>query len=114
MPFNILSSYFGADALVNQFPGAISDAGEGKYYDAADKALWGTLGLAGLGIGKGVVSGAKDLGKALNTESGLLSKTHKINPWRFKANPEAYYHRSPNLENIINRETGTLQGFGNS
>ena len=113
-PFNILSSYFGADAVLNQFPGAISDAGKGEYYDATEKALWGTLGLAGLGIGKGVVSGAKDLGKALNTESGLLSKTHKINPWRFKANPEAYYHRSPNLENIINRETGTLQGFGNS
>ena len=53
-PFNILSSYFGADALVNQFPGAISDAGEGKYYDAADKALWGTLGVTGLGLGKQV------------------------------------------------------------
>ena len=53
-PFNILSSYFGADALVNQFPGAISDAGKGEYYDAADKALWGTLGVTGLGLGKQV------------------------------------------------------------
>jgi len=47
-------------------------------------------------------------------ESGLLSNTHKLNPFAFKPNPEAYYHRSPNLENIINKETGMLQGFGQS
>jgi hypothetical protein len=44
----------------------------------------------------------------------LLPQTYKINPWAFKADPEAYYHRSPNLENIINKETGMLQGFGQS
>jgi hypothetical protein len=44
----------------------------------------------------------------------LLPQTYKINPWAFKPDPEAYYHRSPNLENIINEETGMLQGFGQS
>jgi len=82
---------FAADALINQFPGAISDIGKGEYEDAAEKALYGTLGLAGSGIGKGVVSGAKDLGKFLGTDSGVLSNTYKINPWAFKPNPEAYY-----------------------
>ena len=82
---------FAADALVNQFPGAISDIGKGEYEDASEKALYGTLGLVGSGIGKGVVSGTKDLGKFLGTDSGVLSNTYKINPWAFKANPEAYY-----------------------
>jgi len=59
---------FAADALVNQFPGAISDIGKGEYEDAAEKALYGTLGLVGLGIGKGVVSGAKDLNKFLGSK----------------------------------------------
>ena len=64
------------------------------------------FGLAGKGFNAA--------SKALGTESGLLSHTYKVNPWRFKANPEAYYHRSPNLENIVNQETGMLQGFGES
>jgi hypothetical protein len=59
---------FAADALVNQFPGAISDIGKGEYEDAAEKALYGTLGLVGSGIGKGVVSGAKDLSKFLGSK----------------------------------------------
>ena len=29
--------------------------------------------------------------KALGTEEGLLSNFHKLNPWAFKPNPEAYY-----------------------
>ena len=57
---------FAADALVNQFPGAISDIGKGEYEDAAEKALYGTLGLAGSGIGKGIVSEVKGLGKFLD------------------------------------------------
>lgn len=69
---------FAADALVNQFPGAISDIGKGKYEDAAEKALYGTLGLAGSGIGKGVVSGVKNLGKALGTESKVLSSVDDV------------------------------------
>ena len=58
--------------------------------------------------------GVKNLIKPIESVNKVFGNIHKINPWRFKANPEAYYHRSPNLENIINRETGTLQGFGNS
>jgi hypothetical protein len=49
-----------------------------------------------------------------STKTGILSNTYKINPFAFKPNPQAYYHRSPNLENIINREAGILQGFGQS
>ena len=77
-PLNLIASHFAADAVVNQFPGAISDAGEGKYLDATEKALYGTLGVAGLGIGKGIVSGAKDLGKFLNTESKVLSSVDDV------------------------------------
>ena len=58
-------------------------------------------------MGAGVVAKA-------STETGALSKAYKYNPWAFKADPEAYYHRSPNLENIVNQETRMLQGFGES
>ena len=54
---------------------------------------------------------AGDIGKSVKS---TFQNTYKINPWRFKADPEAYYHRSPDLENIVNRKTGNLQGFGNS
>ena len=57
--------------------------------------------------------GASKVGEYLTTQTPLKN-TFKINPWAFKANPEAYYHRSPNLKNIINKETGMLQGFGAS
>lgn len=65
---------------------------------------------------KGVPSVIQDVNQAGNylTTQTPLRNTYKLNPWRFKPNPEAYYHRSPNLENIINRETGMLQGFGQS
>jgi hypothetical protein len=51
--------------------------------------------------------------------AGLLgkfakNKAFKLNPRAFKPNPEAYYHRSPDLKQVINRETGMLQGFGKS
>ena len=46
--------------------------------------------------------------------TGAYKNAYRYNPWAFKANPEAYYHRSPNLENIVNKETGMLQGFGES
>ena len=49
-----------------------------------------------------------------NLGNKYLPNAYKYNPWAFKPNPEAYYHRSPNLENIINKETGVLQGFGQS
>ena len=94
---------FAADALVNQFPGAISDIGKGEYEDAAEKALYGTLGLAGSGIGKGVVSGAKDLGKFLGTDSGVLSNAYKINPYAFKPDPSKFYRQIGNagLEDAV-------------
>jgi hypothetical protein len=60
------------------------------------------------------IPAAKTLGRALGTEEGLLSNAYKLNPYAFKANPEAYYHRSPNIKNIINKEKQILQGFGES
>ena len=36
-------------------------------------------------------SGINYAGRALGTEEGLLSNAYKINPWAFKADPEAYY-----------------------
>ena len=54
------------------------------------------------------------LKKGLKAAKEAVKNTYKINPWAFKPNPEAYYHRSPNLENIINQEKRTLQGFGES
>jgi hypothetical protein len=66
-------------------------------------------------IGAGILTKENALAKlAASKESGLLSNAYKYNPWAFKPDPEAYYHRSPNLENIVNKKTGTLQGFGNS
>lgn len=53
------------------------------------------------------------IGEYLTTQTPLRN-TWKLNPWAFKPDPKAYYHRSPNLENIINRETGMLQGFRES
>ena len=46
--------------------------------------------------------------------TGAYKNAYRYNPWKFKANPEAYYHRSPNIENIVNQKTGMLQGFGES
>lgn len=49
-------------------------------------------------IGKGanlakpaLIKGANKLGKALDTETGLLSNAWKYNPWAFKPNSNAYY-----------------------
>jgi hypothetical protein len=77
-PLNLVGAAFAADAVVNQFPGAVSDIGKGEYRDALEKTLYGTLGLAGLGIGKTLVSGTKDLSKFLGTESGLLSNVDDV------------------------------------
>jgi hypothetical protein len=77
-PLNLIASHFAADAVVNQFPGAISDIGKGEYRDALEKTLYGTLGLAGLGLGKGIVSGAKNLPKFLGTESKVLSSVDDV------------------------------------
>lgn len=44
------------------------------------------------------------------TEQTALKNAYKVNPFAFKPNPEAYYHRSPNLENTI--VDNKLVGFG--
>jgi len=71
--------------------------------------------IAGEAIAKGIKAAApyvrpiaKKFGK--NLYSYYLKKA----PWTFKPNPEAYYHRSPDLRNIVNTETKNLQGFGGS
>ena len=80
---------------------------EGNYTDAAFDAL-GAIPIVPAWLSRG-----KQVGKYLTTQTPLKN-AYKLNPWRFKENPQAYYHRSPNLNNIINRETGVLQGFGQS
>lgn len=64
-------------------------------------------------IGQAAIPSIEQAGKYLTTQTPLRN-TYKINPWRFRENPEAYYHRSPDLQNIINQKRGTLQGFGAS
>jgi len=71
------------------------------------------LNYAGIGLGRGLSQGARQASQYL-TKQTPLKNTWRYNPWRFKANPNAYYHRSPNLKNIVNQETGMLQGFGES
>jgi len=71
--------------------------------------------VTGEGIGAGVKAAApyvKPMAEKLG--KNLYSYYLKKAPWTFKPNPEAYYHRSPDLRNIINTETKTLQGFGGS
>lgn len=41
--------------------------------------------------------GASELGR------GLLSNAYKLNPWKFKADPEAYYKTLGNYENVLNK-----------
>ena len=60
-----------------------------------------------------IYRGALGAGKYL-TEETALKNAYKLNPWAFKPYANAYYHRSPNLENIVNKETGMLQGYGQS
>ena len=108
-----LNAYFGYHGI-NEFsdPNSLTRKSMSRVYDdptgsnigdAAWDVSMNSLNFVGLPFGK-FIKGSKN----------LINNTYKINPWAFKANPEAYYHRSPNLENIVNRETGTLQGFGNS
>jgi hypothetical protein len=100
------------------YVGVLSDA-LGESVAARDpkgiaKSLALAAGTGALGIDP-LGSALKVPGKvAQSMESGLLSNAYKVNPFAFKANPEAYYHRSPDLKNIINEETGLLQGFGQS
>jgi hypothetical protein len=95
---------------------AIKDPSLYNVVDAAGNVGMTGLGFAGLPVKAGVASLADDItqaGRYITTQTPLKN-TYKINPWAFKANPEAYYHRSPNLKNIVNKETKMLQGFGES
>lgn len=120
---NLVNSGFIANSLYNTPENAKDwyDVSQGKK-DWTDAALGtGEIALGMIGSGAGLKSIAQDinrgnkyLGKTLGTESGLLSNAYKYNPWAFKPDANAYYHRSPNLENIVNKETGMLQGYGQS
>jgi hypothetical protein len=72
--------------------------------------------LGGKGLST-VASGASKVlpavGKYLTTKTPLKN-AYKLNPLAFKPDPEAFYHRSPDIKNIINKEKGLLQGFGES
>jgi hypothetical protein len=72
--------------------------------------------LGGKGLST-VASGASKVlpvvGKYLTTKTPLKN-AYKLNPLAFKPDPEAFYHRSPDIKNIINKEKGVLQGFGQS
>lgn len=86
---------------------------EAKLYDSnlpyvgaiADPLIQGMFGFDPLG------SALKVPGKvAKSMESGLLSKTYKLNPWAFKPNSEAYYRRiggNEGLQDLI--ETGVVR-----
>jgi len=90
--------------------------GQGYSLTPSETAKQTAINLAaGEAIGAGVKAAApyvrpiaEKLGK--NLYSYYLKKA----PWTFKPNPEAYYHRSPDLTNIVNTETKNLQGFGAS
>lgn len=90
--------------------------GQGYSLTPSETAKQTAINLAaGEAIGAGVKAAApyvrpiaEKLGK--NLYSYYLKKA----PWTFKPNPEAYYHRSPDLRNIINTETKNLRGFGGS
>ncbi len=81
------------------------NAGEGDWREIAFEGGLNALNFLGAGSLPG------DIAAFRNARAPQL---YKYNPWAWKPNPNAYYHRSPNLENIINQETGTLQGFGQS
>ena len=66
-------------------------------------------------VGLGIPKAGINLASKLPLENiPIVNQAYKFNPWRFTANPEAYYHRSPDLKNVVNKETGMLQGFGES
>ncbi len=66
-------------------------------------------------VGLGIPKAGINLASRLPLENiPIVNQAYKYNPWRFTANPEAYYHRSPDLKNVVNKETGMLQGFGES
>jgi len=108
-----LNAYFAGHGI-NEFsdPNSLTRKSMSRAYDDPTGS---NIGDAAFDVGMNSLNFVGlPFGKAIKGSKNLINNTYKINPWAFKANPEAYYHRSPNLENIVNKETGTLQGFGNS
>lgn len=114
-------AYHGAKNIpkvVNSWQDVINNPTWGNISNAAGETAITGLDMLPFvhGASKGISSVMQDanqVGNYLTTQTPLKD-TYKINPWAFKPNPEAYYHRSPNLQNIVNQETGMLQGFGQS
>lgn len=69
------------------------------------------------GLGNELTGGllAKALPAVANKVAGRTIKQlyYQEAPWTFKPKPGAYYHRSPDLTNVVSKE-GNLQGFGSS
>ena len=108
-----LNAYFGAEGI-NEFsdPNSLTRKSMSRAYN---NPTGSNIGDAAFDVSMNLLNFSRiPFGKAIKGSKNLINNTYKINPRAFKPNPEAYYHRSPNLENIVNRETGTLQGFGNS
>jgi hypothetical protein len=89
---------------------AVGSLAEGQYTDAALNALGA---IPAIGFADDAARFASKAGRYATTQTPLKN-TYKINPWTFEPNPKAYYHRSPDFNNVVNRETGMLQGFGES
>lgn len=88
VPLNLKNKQYGQAALSIATPltvGALAGIGTqntGQFVNNIVNPLAGT----------GILSKTKLLPKiARSIDDGLLSNTYKLNPWRFKPNPEAYY-----------------------
>ena len=79
-------------------------------YDFAKDPSWSGAGQIAMDIAQ-TTPFAKPIA---NTVKSTVQNTYKINPWAFKPKADAYYHRSPNLENIVNKDENILQGFAKS
>jgi hypothetical protein len=91
----VFDEYMNPAYMIGRMASGLGNAGSkayntGDYSDLplaiAEPLVAGAFGLDPLG------SAMKVPGRvAQSMESGLLSNTYKLNPWAFKANPEAYY-----------------------
>lgn len=72
----------GAIAAIQGAANLVPDLYKGNYAAAAGDVLM-----------TGMMGPTKEIASAINAskESGVLSNAHKLNPWAFKPNPEAYY-----------------------
>jgi hypothetical protein len=93
-----LSAYGVYDAATNTIPEAYKDFSEGRYLEGL-----GNTALAGLDLMPGAVLGDfKRLGQAVNKG---VKNTYKINPWAFKADPEAGYRMIGGKEGYLDAIT---------